>query len=134
IRLAPGKPEVIDHVEVGILAVDQKRIIKSDHQSIAGRRKLQYTGAVHLTVVIDGRGAVLGEPRIDMLGLIDPDSGEIQIEDNLADEVLAIIDDMTLEERLDDHFIAEELRIGVRRFVFHVLGVKPKTTVHIMQV
>ncbi len=135
IKLAPGEPEIIDHVPTGVLAVDQKRIITSDHLSIAERRKLQYTGAVHISVVLDARGKILGEPMLDTVGLIDPDNtGEEKIEDKMHDEILDLIDDLTFEERLDDHFVSEELRIGLRRFCVHSLGLKPKTTVHVIRV
>ncbi|HOO82078.1 MAG TPA: ribonuclease J [Alphaproteobacteria bacterium] len=135
IRLAPGNPEIVDHIETDILAVDQKRIVKATHQSIAARRKLQYTGAVHISLAVDARGKFLGDPKFEMLGLLDLDNpGEEQIEDKLYDEILDLLEELTFEERLDDHFIAEELRIGIRRFCDHTLGIKPKTTVHVLRV
>lgn len=135
IRLAPGRPEIIDHVETGVLAVDLKRVIKADHQSIVARRKLQYTGAVHMTLVLDVKGNLKADPQVNTIGLLDlEDAAEQQIEDNMYEEVLGLLEDMTWEERLDDHFIAEEMRIGLRRFCFHVLGMKPKTTVHVVRV
>lgn len=135
IKIAPGEPELVDHVETNILAVDLKRIIPADHQSIVGRRKLQYTGAVHVSLAIDAKGRVLGSPQLQMIGLIDEnDQAEIQIAENLQAEVLDIIEDMSWDERMDEHFMSEELRIGVRRFVFHVLGVKPKATIHVLRV
>lgn len=134
IKLAPGAPETVDHITTGLLAVDMKRIIPADHQSIVARRKLQYTGAIHASVVLDAKGKVLGDPKVHTLGLIDEDSAEIQIEERLLEEVFALIDDMTWEERLDDEFISEELRIGLRRFMFHTLGIKPKATIHVLRV
>ncbi len=135
IRLAPGIPEIIDHIPTAVLAVDQKRIISSTHQSIAARRKLQYTGAVHVSLAVDARGKVLGEPQFEMIGLLDFDNpGEEQIEDALADEIDDILEDMSWEDRLDDKFMTEELRIGIRHFCDHILGIKPKTTVHVLRV
>lgn len=135
IRLAPGVPEVIDHIETEVLAVDQKRIIKADHQSISARRKLQYTGTVHVSMALDERGEVLGRIKLETVGLLDlTNAGEEHIEDNLEKEILDILDDMTWEDRMDDHFIQEELRIGVRRFCDHLLGIKPKTSVHVLRV
>ncbi len=135
IKLAPGKGEKVDHVETGLLAVDQKRIIGADHGSISQRRKLQYTGVVHLALAVNKKGALVGEPKLETVGLIDDrENGEIQIEDNLYEEILDILDDMKPEDLRDDHFIEEELRIGIRRFVVHVLGIKPKTTVQVIRV
>ena len=135
IRLAPGNPEIVDHIETGVLAVDQKRIIKSTHQSIAARKKLQYTGAVHVSIVVDARGELVADPKLDIIGLLDYENkGEQQIEDHMHDEILDILEDMTWDDRLEDGRISEELRIGIRRFCDHVLGIKPKTSVHVMRV
>jgi ribonuclease J len=135
IRLAPGKPELIAHIPTDVLAVDQKRLIKADHQSISARRKLQYTGAVHISLAVDDRGEVLGKIKLETVGLIDDaTAGEEQIEEQIHEEILALLEELTWEERRDDHFIAEELRIGIRRFCQHILGMKPSTTVHVLRV
>jgi ribonuclease J len=135
IKLAPGKVEIVDHVETGLLAVDQKRIISADHGSISDRRKLQFSGAVHLSVVLDKAGTLLGEPKLDTVGLIDHElKGEKTIEDNLYNEILDLLEDMTEQDIRDNHFVEEELRIGIRRFFVHTLGIKPKTTVHVLRV
>ena len=52
----------------------------------------------------------------------------------MFDEIHDLIDELSFEERLDDHFVSEELRIGLRRFCVHVLGLKPKTTVHVIRI
>ncbi|MFN3701790.1 MAG: ribonuclease J [Alphaproteobacteria bacterium] len=139
IRIAPQEnkqeAEIIDHVATGLLAVDQKRIIKSDHQSIVARRKLQYSGAIHAALVLNEKGELLTEPKLDTVGLIDDnDEGELEFEDTIYNEILDILDDMTWDQRKDDRFVAEEIRIGLRRYVFHALKIKPKTTIHILRV
>lgn len=135
IKLAPGKTEVVDHLETGLLAVDQRRVIRSDHASIVTRRKLQYAGALHATVVLDAKGKILSKPSVSTMGLIDEEvKEERNFLDRLHQEVVDLIDDMTWEERLDDHFVAEEMRIGLRRFCVHVLGLKPLTSIHVVRV
>ncbi|MCD8525796.1 MAG: ribonuclease J [Alphaproteobacteria bacterium] len=135
IKLAPGKPEVVDHIETGLLAVDQRRIIPSDHASILERRKLQYTGAIHATVVLDEKGELLAKPAVSTLGLIDEgDEAEQNFMERIHQEVVDLLDDMSWEERMDDHFVSEELRIGLRRFSVHILGIKPITTIHLARV
>lgn len=135
IKLAPGRPVVVDHITTGLLAVDQKRIISADHGSIGERRKLQYSGAVHLSLVLDAKGTLKGEPKLDTVGLIDQQlKGEKSIEDSLYNEILDILEDMNDEDLGNDHFVEEELRIGIRRFFVHTLGFKPKTTVHVLRI
>jgi ribonuclease J len=135
IRLYPGTPQVVDHVETGLLAVEPGRIISADHQAIAQRRKLQFSGTVHVTMVMNARGDLVTDPQVSTVGLIDPETEDGQkFEDGIIDEIEDILADMTREELYDDNFVSEEMRIGIRRLVQHKLQMKPKTTVHLVRV
>ncbi len=135
IRLYPGTPQVIDHVETGLLAVEPGRIINADHQAIVQRRKLQFSGTVHVTMVMNARGDLMADPQVSTVGLIDPELEDGQkFEDGIIDEIEDILADMTREELYDDKFVSEEMRIGIRRLVQHKLQMKPKTTVHLVRV
>lgn len=135
IRLYPATPQVVDHVETGLLAVEPGRIIDAGHQAIIQRRKLQYSGTVHATLVMNARGDLVTDPQVSTVGLVDPDNEDGQkFEDDILDEIEDILADMTREELYDDKFVSEEMRIGIRRFVQHKLNIKPKTTVHLVRV
>lgn len=131
IRLT-GAPAVIDHIDTGLLAVERHRIIDSDHPAIHERRKLQYSGVIHVTMVLDGRGDLVLDPIVTTIGLIDrEDPDEIALEKELQEEVEDIWRDISKADRKNDHIVSEEVRIGVRRAIWHELGMKPKTTVHV---
>lgn len=135
IRLAPGTPQIIDHVETGLLAVEPGRVIDAEHQAIAQRRKLQFSGAVHATLVMNERGKVMADPQVTSVGLIDPETKDGQkFEDQILDEIEDLLADMTKDELYDDKFVSEEIRIGIRRFVDHKLSLKPKVSVHVVRV
>ena len=135
IKLAPGTPETVDRVETGTLAVDAKRVISAWHSSIGERRKLQYSGAVHVSLVLGKRNEIMGEPKLDTVGLFDLENkGEQKIEDKLYHKIYHIMEELTPEEIRDDQFVEEELRIGLRRFVHDALGIKPKVTAHILRI
>lgn len=134
ICLGPDTPEIIDHVETGLVAVDPKRLLKADHRSIVERRKLQFSGMAHVSIVVDARGELLADPVLTTEGVLDMDNkDDLAFEDHLHAEIEDIFVDMTRQDKLGDHFIAEEVRIGVRRFVYNALGIKPKTTVHVIR-
>lgn len=134
IRLAPGSAMVVDHVETGLLAVEPGRIIDANHEAIIQRRKLQFSGAVHITLIMNARGDLPADPQISTVGLVDPEDKEgRKFEDGIIDEIEDILADMTREELRDDKFVSEELRIGIRRHVHHLLKFKPKTTVHLVR-
>jgi ribonuclease J len=135
IRLAPGLPELVAHVETGLLAVEATRVVAADHPAIVTRRKLQYTGAVHVTLVMDRRGVLAADPQVSTLGLIDEDNDkEAELLDSIMGEVEDIVEDMEPSDRKSDHAVHEEIRIGVRRLLFLQMKVKPKTTVHVVRV
>lgn len=135
ICLGPAVPEVIDHVPTGLLAVEKSRIISANHTSITERRKLQFSGTVHVTLVINGRGDLIADPQISTVGLLDENNPEEKrIMMDLMGEIEDTLADMVREDLYDDHAVHEEVRIGVRRFIQVVLGIKPKTTVHVVRV
>ncbi len=135
IRLYPATPQVVDHVETGLLAVEPGRILNANHQAIAQRRKLQYSGTVHATLVMNARGNVVAEPQISTVGLVDPETEDgQQFEEDIISEIEDILADMTRDELYDDKFVSEEIRIGIRRFIQHKLQMKPKATVHLVRV
>lgn len=135
VRLAPEQPEIIDYVSAGTLAVESKRLLPTDHRAILARRKLQYTGVVHASLVMDRRGELVARPKVTTEGLIDQqDLEEREFEDEILEEIIEILKDVPWEDREQDNLVAEDVRIGIRRFVFHSLGFKPKATVHVMRV
>ncbi len=135
IKLGPGAPAVIDHVTTGLLAVEPNRIISADHLAIAERRKLQFTGVIHATVVLDERGKLVGDPHISTMGLVDPEKPEeMRMVRNLRDEIMDILADMQKSDLKDDHAVQEEIRIGLRRLAVMLWGIKPKATVHVVRV
>lgn len=135
ICLGPGAPEVIDHVQTGLLAVEKSRIISTSHTSISERRKLQFSGTVHVTLVVNGRGDLVADPQVSTVGLINEENPEEKkILTGILDEIEDTLADMEREDLYDDHAVHEEVRIGVRRYVQVKLGMKPKTTVHVVRV
>lgn len=134
IQLAPGIPKIIDHVPVSLLAVEPGRVVNSDHKSISQRRKLQFSGVVHISLAIDIRGALLAPPKINTVGLIDPElDDEEDFIKGIEEEIEDILLDISIQDKANDHFVEEELRIGVRRYLQHLISIKPKVTVHAMR-
>lgn len=133
-RITEGGVDIIDHVPTGVLAVEPQRIVPTDHGALAERRKLQYTGAVHASLVLNRRGDLMSDPQVSTLGLLDEEfEGESEFLDDLHGEIEDILADMERGDRADDHAVHEEIRIGLRRYVQNALGIKPKATVHVVR-
>ncbi len=130
IRLAPDVPRIVDRLETGLLAVDLRRIIPVTHQSITARRKLQYSGAVHVSLVLDQDLSLLGKVKIDTVGLTCIRSDDCIISD-LQEHVLDVLHGLDGGVSDDEDAVAEQIRISLRRYVLNLLGLRPKTTVHV---
>lgn len=134
IRLAPGKAEILDHVETGLLAVEPGRIIDSKHVAISERRKLQFTGTAHASAVIDGKGNLIARPQMSLEGLVDEnDADEQEFVEDLIDDLEDAIAGLK-RSKLSDVEMAEKLRISVRRNIAEVLKIKAKVSVHFTRV
>ena len=134
IKIAPGKAEIIDHVETGLLAVEPGRIIDAKHVAISERRKLQFSGTAHATVVIDGRGNLMARPQLSMVGLIDEkDDEEQEFAEDLMDEIEDTVKHLK-RKNLSDVELAEKIRINTRKDIFEVLRIKAKVSVHVVRV
>ena len=134
IKLAPGNAEILDHVETGLLAVEPGRIIDAKHVAISERRKLQFSGTVHASVVIDMKGNLLARPHMSLVGLIDEkDEEEQEFAEDLIDDVEDMIAGLK-RKKLSDVEMSEKIRISIRRNVFEVLRIKAKVSVHLIRV
>ena len=134
IRLAPGEPKVIDNVPTGLLAVEPNRILRADHKGISERRKLQFSGAIHISIAMNSKFDLMMDPQITIIGLIDHDSAESKIVKDIRKEAEAAIYDLKNENVFEVAEYEEEIRISVRRMISQLLGIKPKVSVHIMKV
>ena len=130
IRLAPGKPKIAGEVETALLAVDQRRIIPLTHQSISARRKLQYSGTVHASLVLDHDLRLLGDIKINTVGLSCTRNDDCIIDD-LQKRVLDVIEALGNDVAYMEEEIEGKIRTALRRYVSDVLGLRPKTTVHV---
>ncbi|MEQ8248577.1 MAG: ribonuclease J [Alphaproteobacteria bacterium] len=83
IRLAPGPAEVIDHVPIGRLAVDDGVLVSTDSEEIRARRRLMHNGVVTVVMVLnteksDIRVTAFGIAAAEGLDLADEIGAEIE--------------------------------------------------------
>ncbi len=135
IEITKQGAEIVDNVETGLLAVDQKRIITAHHRSLSARRKLQYTGAAFVSIALNAKGRQVGDMFLETIGLIDDRmDDDLKIEDQLYENVFATLETLRRDDLKDDEFVAEKVRVSLRRKVVQMLGLRPKTIVHVVRV
>ena len=132
VRLAPGDAEVVDTVPSGRLVYDGRRLLSRDSPVLKGRQKMMFNGAVAVTLVMDERGALDGEPDISTAGLFEPHEEE----EDLAAVEIAIADAVQRlgrRERKDDAAVEEAAAQAARRAINRLLGKKPMVMVHVIR-
>lgn len=135
IRLSGEKLEIIDHVPARALAVEPNRIVSADHKGIAERRKLQFSGAAHITVAIDGRGQMAAPPQVSLIGIIDhDDAAESEILEDIKQEIEDVLIELDEDGISDNNEIQEDIRVACRKLLNEIFGFKPKVSVHLFRI
>jgi ribonuclease J len=132
IRLAPGPAEIVAHVPSGRLAVDGNRVVPLDAGAMRGRHRMIHNGAAFATLVMTGKGELVADPKVAVIGLIDRDDGSAGL-DTLAEAVRRAIEAMPSAARRDDESVRQAARIAVRRSLNASQGKKPVTEVHLIR-
>lgn len=133
IRLGPGIHEVVAQIPAGRWGLDGKVLRRIDATITKDRKKMGINGAAVVTLVMDGKGKVLADPQITVMGL---NEGEAQTA--LQGDLIALVQDTIAEmpksSRIDDAAIRHAVALALRRHVNEVHGKKPVTDVHIVRV
>jgi ribonuclease J len=131
-RLAPGPAEIVDEVWTGRLVLDGTRLVPSGSPMLRERSRLRYNGAALVTLVLDGKGRPLDDPRITFEGILDPES-----EGETAEDAQGALRDFVARQpahvRRDDEALVEAVRVALRRHLFKAVGKKPVTRVHVVR-
>ncbi|MDP6951395.1 MAG: ribonuclease J, partial [Alphaproteobacteria bacterium] len=131
LQLAPGPAEIVDHVPAGRLALDGNALIAIDSDVLRSRRQLMRDGVVFVTLVMDGGGKLLAEPRWRAEGVhID---GAVP-GGMLADAAADAVEGLSRSKRNDDEAVCECARLAVRRLLRRTYDKRPKVSVELVRV
>jgi ribonuclease J len=134
VRLAPGAAEVIDEAPSGRLYLDGEVLTEEDEGAVQERRRLAFAGSVFVSVVLDGKGEVRGEPQVRLMGLPEEDSYGVAFEDRALDAVDEAFDRLPKKRRGNDDDVAEFLRRAVRGALRREWGKKPQVEVVVTRI
>lgn len=130
VRLAPGAPEVIDHVSTGRLYLDGDILLSSDDEPLKERRRVGYSGLISVVLVVDGEGRLVADPALEIVG-VPSVPGE-----PLSAEIEEVIDQVFQRERYrkfhQGHSMEELVRRAVRQKAKELTGKKPTTIVRLV--
>jgi ribonuclease J len=134
VRLAPGLAEVVDEAPSGRIYLDGDVLTDQDEGAVQERRRLAFAGSVFVSLVLDGKGDVRGEPQVRLMGLPEEDSDGVPFEDRALDAVDEALDRLPRKRRGDDSAVAEFLRRAVRGALRREWGKKPQVAVVVTRI
>ena len=127
IRLAPGAPKKLGKERVGKLVLDGDVILPADGTTINERRRMAFGGVIAVSIALDRRGALIGEPLVRPLG--------VPVEEDRADFIRDAADmaARAVEPRMDEERLREAVRLAVRRCATAWTGKKPLVEVMVLR-
>jgi ribonuclease J len=127
VRLSPGRLEIIDEIPVGIEVKDGMIFGDPEETGVQERRKLSFAGAIVVSVVVDARGDLVGEPQAALFGLPETDEEGDDMEDIVIDEVIHALESIPKNRRKNLDIVTEAARRAARAAVRDCWGKKPLT-------
>lgn len=132
IRLAPGKPQVVDEVPAGRWVVDGTVIEDAESDAVAFRRRLAFNGTVVIALAVNRQGKLADEPGIVAMGV--PGLTEnSRAEDDILDIIDRTLAKLSPKNLLQERLVEEEVRISVRRHLRAVTGKNPLVAVRVVR-
>lgn len=125
VRIAPGPALIVDEAPVGRQFRDGRLIVGDGDGPVRERRKLSFVGIVAVSLVVNRRGEVMGEPQAELDGV--PESGidGYPMQDRVLDAISGCLKSMPVAKRRETEILREAVRRSVRSAVDEVWGKKP---------
>ncbi|MGE3145623.1 MAG: ribonuclease J [Pseudorhodoplanes sp.] len=133
VQLAPGTPGIVDEIPTGRLYKDGRLLISAESRTVAERRRLAFAGFVTVALAINGKGELVADPEIELLGLPETGAKGENLADLAADAVLDTFEQLPRQRRRDADAVAESIRRAVRAAIAQHWGKKPACHVHVLQ-
>jgi ribonuclease J len=132
VRLAPGKPEIIDEVPAGRLYVDGGVVTPENGEALRERRHAAFNGILAVSIVLDGRNKIVSGPQVRGIGLTGDEEYSLDDAlDDLAEEAETAYKKLDGDAREIDDSIESAISRAVKKAAFRIWERKPvvETTV-----
>ena len=127
LRLAPGRAEIVDETPSGRMHLDGNVLVEEGRGYARARAALAFAGMIAVTIPLDKKGRVAGDPALFLEG----------IPEEVHDPIRAALDDALGRhngKRGDEESLKERIRLAVRRAAQAHWGKKPVTRVEVIWV
>ena len=114
LRLAPGKPEIVDEVSVGRVVSETDGLVGVGDDMFRTRRRLMAHGTILVGVVLDDEGSVLATPQLTALGAFELERFA-ELRSRTIETVTDAVEDLSDSAVKDDERVREAVRVAVRQ-------------------
>ena len=114
LRLAPGKPEIVDEVSVGRVVAETDGLVGVGDDMFRTRRRLMAHGTILVGVVLDDEGSVLATPQLTPLGAFELERFA-ELRSRTIETVTDAVEDLSDSAVKDDERVREAVRVAVRQ-------------------
>jgi ribonuclease J len=132
VKLAPGPAEIVDELPQGRLYRDGRLIINAEQRTVADRRRLGFVGVVSVAFTIDAKGALVGAPLVESIGIPELAADGRRLDDVALEAAAQAIEDLPRPRRRDPDSVADAVKRAVRGAVAVQWGKKPLCLVHVV--
>ncbi|MBA4183525.1 MAG: ribonuclease J [Acidobacteria bacterium] len=125
LELDGNAARIVAHNDIGKSFIDEAHLGEIDYEIIRERKKLGFSGLITMVVAVDRETKKLkSEPQITVQGVagINPLNGLLQ---NARQSIAEIITETKRDKYQDKNFMAETLRVHLKRMIQQETGTKP---------
>lgn len=133
LRIMKDGVERLGEIRVGRLGLDGGRLVPLDSEHVRARRRLSEQGVITASLVLNGRGRSLAEPRVSSRGIVAEDEVE-DLSSELAGRGIRALERLNGMQRRDDGAVEDAVRTAMRRHVRANYGRRPLVEVHVMRI
>ncbi len=124
-------PHIAEIVPTGEIIIDGTRHISSTNDVFSARRKINYNGAVFVSLSLNKNG-LAGKPEVSSFGVFETD-GTGLTKSAIINEIKSTIKNLSKKELQRDDTIKEITTACTRRVIRDLMDKKPPISVHIIR-
>ena len=125
------KPTIVEKIPTAEIIIDGTRHISATNDVFSARRKINYNGAVFISLVLNKSGLV-GKPEVSSFGMFETDSTGM-IKSAIIAEIKSTIKNLSKKELGRDDTVKEITVASARRVIRDLMDKKPPISVHIVR-
>ncbi len=124
-QLAPDPAGIVDEAPVGRLYRDGNLIVEPELSGVRDRRRIGYAGLVTVSLILDKKANIVGDPQIVLMGVPEADDTGVPFQIVVFDAVEGAVESIPRSRRRDPELVREAARRAARAAVTRRWGKKP---------